>query len=1279
MPALPPTLAAAAPVAWGGGSLVEGRAAFSADGQRLLCPCGAVVRVFALASATQVQVLRGHTALVTCVSTSAVARSPPAASAAAARDADDADDPMGDGPSAVVAADAATSSLVYAWSGSLDGTMRLWNFVTGAALRVLHLGRPIRDLVMYPYASTEVVEGAGGREEERQVPPVALVVVANERRGCDLLQYDVFGDTCLATPFHQMLISSPLAISPATGRLLAFSSGRCVFVSRCSRPSHHSRLLLQHRRAVTCVAIHPDDQQVRLSCRLQIPSLSSPSAHVPSPLAPRPSPLAPRPPHVPDIHCWPSCLSSRHSLTPSHTLSLASPPPSPPQVAAGDVLGRVVVWHGIGRRSGWAWGEERGGTTGGGRGGRGGGWRGMGGRGGERGGRGGGGGRWRGGRGRGRGAGGDEGRGEGESEAYSRVAGQEDCEAVSSLHWHASAVADLAFAPDGLHLVSIGAEAVALVWQVESGVRRFLPRMAAALLRLVLPPSLLPALPPPAPPTPGAEAPGAAAEATGCARSLVAPASAPEALRFGFQCADNCVRVVDLSESALIAAIHGIAPPPPARPLPARHFLLPPPDPFTTPLASSTAASSLSNCLPADVARQLAVELAVTGGGAPSAVVQAIRGGWARLLVIGPLGVLQVYDAHAQQAVGQVRLMRVNVVSQAEARFKKALKAQELQQRDKALHLLQGDAGKGQQHKQQQQGPKPPPIWVSHVCFSPDGRTMVTAEIRQPEDMAGQQSTLKFWAAPFGGTHGSRQGSSRGRKGGSAAVTALTTAVDAPHGSVGLITGVDVHPGGDLVATCGTDGEFRTWTRVWGEGEGDDDDEDEEGGRGGGKPGRGGMRGQGGRGRGGGGGKGGKGESRAKTARERMEEREAAIAPLTFCWRCRAVGSFAHQPLLAARFSWDGAVLAVAAMDRVALWHPQHNSLLATLQCTPSLRPLQAALPWKQPVTALGFVAQTPFLVAVSGALAPSGTFFAPSASPSSVYSALSVWSLLSLSLMWTLHLRTLSLATHPSAPRFAVIVAGTPGAAAAGGGGGREAGKSSGEAGEGMEDSDAEGGGEEEGDEEEDEEEGAEEGEQQDGGGDRGGDGVKRREWVRRIASEGVAVPGAVLVFEGGESPVPVAAWEMNDVTGATVAFMPPASSPAASSRGGAMQWSIVVVSGGREYAVLNGEESTAAPDAADLDGVRLNGAAGLADAEAISAFESIYGAATTAAAAAAGAMSEQPGSAAGDEREEGVMEAVGGRPWGNLLSAPSHVLPSLERVYPRFMQAMLDQLSLH
>ncbi|CAI6000833.1 unnamed protein product [Closterium sp. NIES-64] len=1019
MPALPPTLAAAAPVAWGGGSLVDGRAAFSADGQRLLCPCGAVVRVFALASATQVRIppprcasrsevlsprsrwrcCRATRRSSQCVSTSAVARSP-AASAAAARGADDDDDHMGINPPADVSApDSATSSMVYAWSGSLDGTMRLWNFVTGASLRVLHLGRPIRDLVMYPYASTEMVEGAGGREEERAVAPVALVVVSNEQRGCDLLHYDVFQDRCLRTLFHQLLVSSPLAISPATGRLLAVASGRKVFVAHCTRPAHHARLHLHHRRALTCVAIHPDDQQV----------------------------------------------------------------------AAGDVLGRVVVWHGIGRRSGWAWGEGRArGAPAGGRAGREGGWRG-----------------------------------------------------------------------------GRGAEAVALVWQLQSGARRFLPRMPAALLRLVLPPSLLPPLPPPNPSTPTA---AAAAGGAGGARSLVAPLAAPEALRFGMQCADN----------------------------------------------------------------SLAVELAVTGGGAPSAVVQSVRGGSARLVVVGPLGLVQVYEVGRQQVVAAVQLMRINVVSSAEARFKRALKLHDMQQRDQAVRLLQGGQGKAQQPQPQQQGPKPPPIWVSHVCFSPDGHTLVTVEIRQPEDLAGQQSTLKFWAAPFGGTQGVRQGSGKGGKGGKEGLTALTTAVDAPHGAAGLVTGMHVRAGGDMVVTCGTDGEFRTWTRVWGEGE---DEGGEEGERKGAKQGRGGVKGGGGRGRGG-----VQGSGQAKTARERMEEREAGIAPLTFCWRCRGVGSYASQPLLAASFSWEGSLLAVAALHRVTL-----------------------------PSPALAFLPHSPFLLAVSGALAPSGTYFTPPGSTAAPYAALSVWSLLSLSLAWCLHLRVLSLATHPSAPLFAVIVA----APTAGGGGGR--GGDTGQGG-GVE-KDEEGG---EGEEEEHGEEvGPKEGS------------VGRSGWARRSAGEGGAVKGAVLVFEGGESPVPIAAWEMADVTAATVAFLPPSSAPAgssssSSSKEGTAQWSIVVVSGGREYAVLNGEESRPAPDAAGRDVELSNGAAaGMADGQALSAFESIYGAATTAAAvaAAAGGLSDK-GRAAGEGRGQGEMEAVEGRPWGSLLSAPSHVLPSLSRL---------------
>ncbi|CAI5947255.1 unnamed protein product [Closterium sp. NIES-65] len=1417
MPALPPTLAAAAPVAWGGGSLVDGRAAFSADGQRLLCPCGAVVRVFALASATQVRippprcasrsevaVLQGHTALVTCVSTSAVARSP-AASAAAARGADDDDDHMGINPPADVSApDSATSSMVYAWSGSLDGTMRLWNFVTGASLRVLHLGRPIRDLVMYPYASTEMVEGAGGREEERAVAPVALVVVSNEQRGCDLLHYDVFQDRCLRTLFHQV---APPPGRSSTRSLLhqvapppGLSSTRSLLHQVAPPPGRSSTRSLLHQvapppgRSSTRSLLHqvappPGRSSTRsqpaprlcapVSCTLCMPCCRAPHSRHFAPLpinSTRPAcpcssptlfpsfppPLPPSSPPPCSCSCpprWPSAqrrgacwrwrrggrcswrtaraprttractctTAARSHASPSTPMTSRCAAPFPPcalspqcphapavahairaphdapaaphdapaaphdapaaphdapaapaavpsflsrssfpraphmshlprapslsrpacvQVAAGDVLGRVVVWHGIGRRSGWAWGEGRArGAPAGGRAGREGGWRGGRGRGGGRGGQGGGGGRWGAGRGGGAaGAGeGEEGEGEEEGEGRRGAEGEEDCEAVSSLHWHASAVADLAFSPDGVHLVSIGAEAVALVWQLQSGARRFLPRMPAALLRLVLPPSLLPPLPPPNPSTPTA---AAAAGGAGGARSLVAPLAAPEALRFGMQCADNSVRVVDLSESSLIASIRGIAPPPPTRPLPARHFILPPLDPFKSPLgplpsSASATSSSLSNCLPADVARQLAVELAVTGGGAPSAVVQSVRGGSARLVVVGPLGLVQVYEVGRQQVVAAVQLMRINVVSSAEARFKRALKLHDMQQRDQAVRLLQGGQGKAQQPQPQQQGPKPPPIWVSHVCFSPDGHTLVTVEIRQPEDLAGQQSTLKFWAAPFGGTQGVRQGSGKGGKGGKEGLTALTTAVDAPHGAAGLVTGMHVRAGGDMVVTCGTDGEFRTWTRVWGEGE---DEGGEEGERKGAKQGRGGVKGGGGRGRGG-----VQGSGQAKTARERMEEREAGIAPLTFCWRCRGVGSYASQPLLAASFSWEGSLLAVAALHRVTLWDPDRHALLAVLHCAPSLSPLQAGLPWHQPVTALAFLPHSPFLLAVSGALAPSGTYFTPPGSTAAPYAALSVWSLLSLSLAWCLHLRVLSLATHPSAPLFAVIVA----APTAGGGGGR--GGDTGQGG-GVE-KDEEGG---EGEEEEHGEEvGPKEGS------------VGRSGWARRSAGEGGAVKGAVLVFEGGESPVPIAAWEMADVTAATVAFLPPSSAPAgssssSSSKEGTAQWSIVVVSGGREYAVLNGEESRPAPDAAGRDVELSNGAAaGMADGQALSAFESIYGAATTAAAvaAAAGGLSDK-GRAAGEGRGQGEMEAVEGRPWGSLLSAPSHVLPSLSRL---------------
>ena len=48
---------------------------------------------------------------------------------------------------------------------------------------------------------------------------------------------------------------------------------------------------------------------------------------------------------------------------------------------------------------------------------------------------------------------------------------------LSTLHWHAHGVADLVFNSDGSYLVSGGEEAVLVIWQLQTGVKRFLPRL----------------------------------------------------------------------------------------------------------------------------------------------------------------------------------------------------------------------------------------------------------------------------------------------------------------------------------------------------------------------------------------------------------------------------------------------------------------------------------------------------------------------------------------------------------------------------------------------------------------------------------------------------------------------------------------------------------------------------------------------------------------------------------------------------------------------------------
>ena len=66
---------------------------------------------------------------------------------------------------------------------------------------------------------------------------------------------------------------------------------------------------------------------------------------------------------------------------------------------------------------------------------------------------------------------------------------------------------------------------------------------------------------------------------------------------------------------------------------------------------------------------------------------------------------------------------------------------------------------------------------------------------------------------------------------------------------------------------------------------------------------------------------------------------------------------------------------------------------------------------------------------------------------------------------------------------------------------------------------------------------------------------------------------------------------------------------------------------------------------------------------AERIGAYEAMY----------SNVRLSKPPLVSGEDVEEGMVNA---RPWGQLFSGPSHVLPALTRIAPAFMEAMLKKI---
>lgn len=62
------------------------------------------------------------------------------------------------------------------------------------------------------------------------------------------------------------------------------------------------------------------------------------------------------------------------------------------------------------------------------------------------------------------------------------VRGNDDAESCTTWHWHSAEVSVLFFSPDGAYLYSGGKEGVLVLWQLETGKKKFLPRIGSPLL-----------------------------------------------------------------------------------------------------------------------------------------------------------------------------------------------------------------------------------------------------------------------------------------------------------------------------------------------------------------------------------------------------------------------------------------------------------------------------------------------------------------------------------------------------------------------------------------------------------------------------------------------------------------------------------------------------------------------------------------------------------------------------------------------------------------------------
>ena len=542
---------------------------------------------------------------------------------------------------------------------------------------------------------------------------------------------------------------------------------------------------------------------------------------------------------------------------------------------------------------------------------------------------------------------------------------------LSQAHWHAHSVWAVAFAPDGSFCLSGGEEAVMCLWALEgrgSGPTRnkstltFLPRLGAPLRSLAAWAS-------------GGSSIGGHTNSAASSSSSSSSIQRVPALMFAAGCADNSCAVIDgVALRALWRsrglAVAGLAAVPVSGVIASvahgqvaaiAHKLR-----EAAEAAEAAAAATGSSASGASSGSGAMVSLPLRlGPGAEAILLHSLTRYLRRGAVIDPRA--QALVVNGLPGKGSLQWFDHRALAPLMSSSSSSSSQQQVLQLEG--HLGELDVS-SRNAVSRMDGAPPPPVRVTHVAFSSDGRDMATVEVAATmapsEPSAGSSSsassssesiTLKFWT--WDGVK-----------------WALSTRVEAPHKTA--VTSLEFHPTQRLALTSSGDRTFKLWER------GDAGssataaglsalvalgDED-----GSGKP------------------------SSAPAQLTKSQQRKLKYNPRAqvgprYVWSCRSVGFYRDAPATAGGFSSDGSVLAVAYGAGITLWDWRDNTLMRTLAHTS-----------QAPAAAMTAEAANSSGKASGSPIPPVTTLFFAGLSPylvTSTPSSLCVWDCLSCSPSW--------------------------------------------------------------------------------------------------------------------------------------------------------------------------------------------------------------------------------------------------------------------------------------